>query len=46
VKSSWHPELKTAMQIQLTDKYLRGQDCKHGIYLVCWFDPKQWDDED
>jgi hypothetical protein len=46
VKGYWHPQLKTALQSQLIEKYLRGPECRHGIYLVGWFHPDQWDAED
>ena len=46
VKCCWNPELKTSIQAQLIEKYLQGPDCQHGIYLVGWFDPKDWDDSD
>lgn len=46
VKGCWNPQLKTSIQAQLIDKYLQGPDCQHSIYLVDWFDPKDWDDND
>jgi hypothetical protein len=46
VKGCWNRDLKTSMQTQLIDKYLQGPDCQHGIYLVGWFHPKNWDDTD
>ncbi len=45
-KGCWHDELLTAMENQLVGKYLRGNDCKHGLYLVGWFNCPQWDKED
>ena len=45
-KGSWHDELTTAMETQLLGKYLRGNDCKHGLYLVGWFNCPQWDKDD
>jgi hypothetical protein len=37
VKGSWHRELKTAMKTQLVERYLKNNDCRHGVYLVGWF---------
>lgn len=45
-KGCWHDELTTAMETQLLGKYLRDNDCKHGLYLVGWFNCPQWDKED
>ncbi len=46
VKGCWHAELKTAMETQLVEKYLRGSSSRHGIYLVAWFDASGWTDDD
>jgi hypothetical protein len=42
-KGCWNPELMTAMQSQLHDRYLKlaGEAC--GIYLVGWFFCNRWD---
>jgi hypothetical protein len=45
VKGCWNRDVKS-LEAQLIDRYLRGPDCQHGIYLVVWFDPSQWDDTD
>ncbi|WP_229536375.1 NACHT domain-containing protein [Pelosinus baikalensis] len=45
-KGCWHDELTTAMETQLLGKYLRDNDCKHGLYLVGWFNCPQWDKKD
>lgn len=45
-KGCWHPALETAMETQLVDRYLKDNQCQHGIYLVGWFDCAQWDDDD
>ncbi len=37
LKGFWHPEVKTAMETQLRDRYLRENQCGHGLYLVMWF---------
>lgn len=46
VKGCWHREVKTAMQTQLVDRYLRDNQCQHGLYVVGWYLCDQWDDED
>ena len=46
VKGCWHQALKTSIHAQLIEKYLQGPDCQHGIYLIVWFDPENWDDKD
>lgn len=42
VKGNWHPELYDAMETQLKNKYLSHNDCRHGLYLVGWFNCLQW----
>jgi hypothetical protein len=46
VKGCWHSELKKAMETQLRDRYLKDNDCQHGIYLVGWYVCDQWDKYD
>ena len=46
VKGCWHQELKTAMQTQLTERYLKDNQCDYGLYLVGWFSCEQWDKKD
>jgi hypothetical protein len=46
VKGCWHDELKTAMETQLVEKYLRGSSSPYGIYLVAWFGASAWTDKD
>lgn len=46
VKGCWHSELETAMETQLVDRYLKDNQCRHGIYLVGWFNCDQWNDQD
>jgi hypothetical protein len=46
VKGNWNPELMTAMQTQLVDRYLRDNHCQHGLYLVGWFNCEAWDSQD
>ncbi len=45
-KGSWHADIKTAMKDQLVDTYLRDNHCRHGIYLVGWFQCDLWDTSD
>ena len=45
VKGCWHAEVKTAMETQLRDRYLRENQCGHGLYLVAWFLCDKWKDE-
>ena len=45
-KGCWHRELKTAMETQLVDRYLKEYECNHGIYLVGWYVCDQWDEDD
>ena len=45
-KGCWHKELKKAMKTQLVDRYMKDNHCQHGLYLVGWFNCKQWDDAD
>jgi hypothetical protein len=44
-KGCWNPELLTAMRGQLVDRYLKDNQCRHGIYLVGWYMCDQWDDD-
>lgn len=45
-KGCWHRELKTAMETQLVGRYLKGNDCRNGIYLIGHYNCDQWDKED
>jgi hypothetical protein len=42
VKGCWHPDLKTSMETQLVNRYLRDNFYTHGVYLVAWFRSAQW----
>ena len=44
VKGSWNAGLFTDMKSQLVDRYLRESHCRHGLYVVGWFNCDQWDD--
>jgi hypothetical protein len=46
VKGCWHPALKKAMETQLRDRYLKGSQCKLGLYLVVWCLCGKWDQSD
>jgi hypothetical protein len=45
-KGCWHREIKTAMETQLVNRYLKDNDCRHGIYLVGWFLCSSWSKAD
>lgn len=45
-KGCWNPKLKTSMKDQLVDRYLKDNECNHGIYLVGWYVCDQWDKDD
>lgn len=42
VKGCWNGELWTAMREQLVERYLQENACRHGIYLVGWYDCAYW----
>jgi len=46
VKGCWNPGLQNAMETQLLDRYLKNNQCDHGLYLVGWFNCDQWDNDD
>ena len=46
VKCNWNPSADTAMKNQLIDKYLSGGSSRTGLYVLCWFDCKHWDEKD
>lgn len=43
VKGCWHPEVRTALQTQLADDYLRSHGLRFGVYLVGWFVCPRWE---
>ncbi|SEP46878.1 NACHT domain-containing protein [Propionispora vibrioides] len=45
-KGCWHDKLESAMETQLANGYLKENECNHGVYLVGWFNCKQWDPDD
>ena len=34
------------MKTQLVNRYLKDNQCQHGLYLIGWFNCNQWDDND
>ncbi len=45
-KGNWYRQLYRRLETQLADRYLRDNRCRHGLYLVGWFNCSQWDEED
>jgi len=45
-KGCWHRELATAMETQLVNRYLKDNQCSHGLYLIGWFKSSSWDPMD
>jgi hypothetical protein len=46
VKGCWNRKVKTSMQEQLVDRYLKNNRCQHGLYLIGWFACKEWSNDD
>ena len=46
VKGAWNQGLFGDMKGQLVDRYLKDNPCRHGLYVVGWFNCNQWDDAD
>lgn len=46
VKGAWNDETNTAMQSQLVDRYMRDVGSRHGVFVVAWFDPESWNEDD
>jgi hypothetical protein len=46
VKGCWNRELKSALETQLVNRYLKDNLYTHGIYLVGWFSCEAWDKSD
>jgi predicted NACHT family NTPase len=46
VKPCWNRGLGAAMETQLVGKYLKGNRCQHGLYLVPWFVCARWSPKD
>ncbi len=45
-KGCWNTELNTAMETQLDGQYLDEARCRHGLYLVGWYNCEVWTDDD
>ncbi len=45
-KGCWNKDLKTAMRDQLRDRYLRENQCSHGLFVVGWYLSRRWTKED
>lgn len=45
-KGCWNVGLRAAMSAQLAGRYLKDNNCHHGLYLVGWFLCEQWDSSD
>jgi hypothetical protein len=45
-KGCWHEEVLTAMEEQLVNRYLKNNNCQHGIYLVGWYECSKWSSQD
>jgi len=43
VKGCWHKELKTALDTQLSMRYMKDNEAHYGIYLAVWFLCDEWD---
>ena len=46
VKGCWNPGVKTSLDAQLAQRYLKDNQSPYGIYLVVWFTCDAWDDRD
>ncbi len=46
VKGCWNQDIRTSMKSQLKDRYLKDNNCTHGIYLIGWFICDCWDKND
>ena len=46
MKGCWHRQVRDAMKTQLVDRYLKENQCQHGLYLVGWFLCPSWEDAD
>jgi hypothetical protein len=46
VKGCWNPAVRTSLDSQLAQRYLKNKQSPYGIYLVVWFTCDQWDEAD
>jgi hypothetical protein len=42
-KGLWNPKIDTDLEAQLISRYLNGNRCRHGIYLIGYFNCNAWD---
>ncbi|HDK7161163.1 TPA: hypothetical protein PTV68_000742 [Clostridium botulinum] len=42
VKGCWNPGLDTSMEEQLVKRYMANRKCDYGVYVIGWFNCKQW----
>jgi predicted NACHT family NTPase len=45
-KGCWNKGVKTDMANQLRDRYLKENQCRHGLYVVGWFLCPKWTNQD
>ena len=45
-KGCWNRGIDKAIEEQLVGKYLRNNQCQHGLFLVGWFNCEKWDRKD
>ena len=45
-ESYWRRAFQIAMKERLVDRYLKDNECRHGLYVVGWFSCDRWDDGD
>jgi hypothetical protein len=46
VKGCWNPDVVSALDAQLVERYLRATANRFGVYLVIWFGSERWRDDD
>jgi hypothetical protein len=46
VKGCWNPGVRTSLDAQLAERYLKDNQSPYGIYLVVWFTCDVWDHRD
>ena len=46
VKGSFNKRVKKDMKERLVDRYLKKNNCLHGLYVICWPYCPRWDDDD
>jgi hypothetical protein len=46
VKGCWNTEVRTAIETQLRDRYLKDNDCQHGLFVIGYYLCGVWDPDD